>query len=346
MQTENFMNRGAPRLVGFLTILLLIAFGRSAESKTQDTPRPRLASVQDLLSLPEDKIDIGFYALALAKEIYPDVDVPAYSAKIDDIADRVRQLAGGSQDPDWRVRSLNSVIFLNEKYHGSRDAVFTRDSEYFYLNRLLDTKQGNCFTMPLLYVAVAQRLGWPVYPVSLPDHFFVRYADPAFHEQNIEATSGGAYVPDERYAKDFRVSEIGRRKGTYLRTMTHRELLGDLVANNAVRYGHQDQMPKAIAYLKAATELNPRDAGAWANSGSAYRAMAKRSSGRDAEKFLDAAAKCDTKLKELGFVAPWDVPLTPSMAGPTASEKGSAEGAAALSSKSIRPETLNPRPTP
>jgi regulator of sirC expression with transglutaminase-like and TPR domain len=319
----------ASRLSWFFVFLLLASSPATpADLGTRDNPRSsiqavssRLDSVQDFLSLPEKKIDIGLYALVLAKEIYSDIDVAAYSAKIDALADRVRQLAGESQDPDRRVRCLNTVIFLNEKYRGSRDAVFTRDPQYFYLNRLLDTKLGNCFTMPLLYVAVGQRLGWPMYPVSLPDHYFARYVDPAFHEQKIEATSGGAFVTDERYAKDFMVSKTGRRKGTYLRTMTYREFLGSLVGHMAVRHAQSGNTDKAIAYLTVATKLNPRDVGAWANLVAINRMMAKRSSGAKAKKYFAMAVQCDKKLKELGFVAPWDVPLTPSMGGQTASKR-------------------------
>ena len=319
----------ASRLFWFFVLLLSASSPATpTDFEARDNPRssiqavsPRLDSVQDFLGLPEEKIDIGFDALVLAKEIYSDIDVAAYSAKIDALADRVRQCAGGGQDPDRRVRCLNTVIFLNEKYRGSRDAVFTRDPQYFYLNRLLDTKLGNCFTMPLLYVAVGQRLRWPIYPVSMPDHYFVRYVDPAFHEQNIEATSGGAYVTNERYAKDFLVSKTGRRKGTYLRTMTYREFLGSLVGHMAVKHARSENMDKAIAYLTVATKLNSRDVGAWANLVAINRIMAKRSSGSEAKKYFAMAVQCDKKLKELGFVAPWDVPLTPSMGGQTASKR-------------------------
>jgi len=204
-------------------------------------------SVQDLLKQPEKRIDVGIAALNLAKEIYPDIDIASYSEKIDALAEQVRRLARGSEDPDQRVRCLNTVLFLNEKFQAQRDPSFQHKSENYYLNFVLDTKQGNCFSMPLLYVAVAQRIGWPIYIVHVPDHYFVRYVDPTFRQQNIEATSGGGYVPDEKYAEDFLVTEMGRKSGAYLRTLTYRELLADLVATNAITFGQQGQLPKAIS---------------------------------------------------------------------------------------------------
>lgn len=282
----------------------------------QRAQKPHFGSVQDLLNLQANQVDIGFYALSLAKEIYPDLNVAAYSAKIDKLALQVRQLAGNNPDPEWRVRCLNTIIYLQGKYHGSRDAVYSRNEQYFHLNHLLDTKQGNCFSMPLLYVAVAQRLGWPIYPVAVPDHMFVRYADPAFKQQNIETTSGGGYEPDESYAKDFKVSKLARAQGTYLRTMSYRELLAHLVENNGVWIGRHGQLAKAMTYFEVATKLGPKDDGAWWNLGAANKTMARRSTLRSmVEKYQAVADECSRKLRELGSVPPWEVPVLATMGG-------------------------------
>lgn len=261
-----------------------------------------LASVESLLTLPENKIDIGIVALTLDRESNPEIDVASYSARIDALADRVRRLSKGTTDPDQRIRCLNTVIFLYEKYHADRDLSSQRKPEKYSLAHLLDTKEGNCFSMPLLYVAVGQRLGWPLHLVHVPDHSFVRYVDSSFKEQNIEATSGGGYVSDEKYAEDFNVSRRGQMSGAYLRSLTYRELIGDIVATNAIAMGKRKQLSGAISYLKTATKLNPRLAGAWANLANAYKMKAKQTSGVEAEKYLSLAGECVKSQDELGFV--------------------------------------------
>lgn len=266
------------------------------------------ASLPDFVRRPGHRVDIGIAALTLAKEVYPEVDISACSTQIDGLADEVRHLARGTKDPDLRVRCLNTVLFRLEKFSASRDSSFPRKQERYYLNCVLDTKQGNCFSMPLLYIAVAQRLGWPVFLVHVPDHSFARYVDPAFKEQNIETTSGGGYVPDAKYARDFLVSERGRRSGAYLRSLTYRELLADLVAINAITFAQRGDLMRAVRYLQRATRLNPRLVDAWANLENAYHTMAKRSSGSDKSTFLSKAATCARKLETLGFVDPKDVP--------------------------------------
>ncbi len=266
------------------------------------------ANIYDFLTMSEEDIDIGIAALTLAKEIYPDIDIKSYSDKIDAIADKVRQLAKKNNTVDYRIRCLNTVIHLHEKFR-CIDDVTDRRQDYYYLNRFFDTKIGNCYTMPLLYVAVGQRLGWPLYVVHVPDHMFIRYIDPHFPIQNIETTSGGAHVPDEKYAKKFVVNKNGRKSGTYLRTLTHRELLGDLVSTNANRFGRKGQTHKAIMYYKLAIKLNPRCVEAWANLGTSYKMLAKQKKGREAKKHRKMSAKCAKRLDKLGFVHPYDVPL-------------------------------------
>src|SRR5262245_40055805 len=72
--------------------------------------------VEKLTRLPENKIDIGLVALNLAKEFHPDLDVPAYSRKIDDLAEKIRRQTGGSQAPEERIRVMNAVLYQQEGY--------------------------------------------------------------------------------------------------------------------------------------------------------------------------------------------------------------------------------------
>jgi len=177
--------------------------------------------------MPEDSIDIGMAALTIAKVVYPDLDIKAYSAKIDEMVEKVRILTHGSTDPDYRVRVLNTYLYKMQgfKYDPSEIDVETEKSKNLedqFLNGILDTKMGNCVTMPMLYIAVAQRLGYPVYAVVAPDHYFVRYIDPHLKRQNIEATAGG-YVSDGEYIYTLHVSKKGLESGAYMRTLTYRE---------------------------------------------------------------------------------------------------------------------------
>lgn len=187
-----FVARSLKRM-RLLFVLAFLAISQSAVA----------GEIEEVLALPEEKIDIGIAALVLAKEIYSNLDVAAYSRKIDVLAGKVRWLAKDAQDPEQRIRALNTVLFLHEGFRYDRDPLSRNRQEYYFLNGILDSKQGICYTLPLLYLAVAQRVGYPIFPVAAPDHLFVRYAVPGFKEQNIEVTSGGKYFPDETYITGF-----------------------------------------------------------------------------------------------------------------------------------------------
>jgi len=243
-------------------------------------PRHSLAvdfeeEINRLCNLPEDKIDIAIVSLTLAKELYPDLDIENYSAKVDEMVQGAKTLTKGSTDPDYRVRALNTYLFKRRGIEYDLSDPNVQKAENRHLNGIFDTKKGSCITMPLLYLAVAQRLGYPVYPVALPWHVILRYVDPAFKQQNIEATGGGGYVSDDEYTHVFQISKRSIEAGAYLRTMTYREFLGDLITYNAVYWGKQGNHPRAIRYLKKAVELNPRSADTFKLLGISYELYGK-----------------------------------------------------------------------
>jgi regulator of sirC expression with transglutaminase-like and TPR domain len=261
-------------------------------------------AIRKQLALSEDQIDLGLAALTFAKEIYPEIDIDAYSHKIDVLADEVRQLAGPTTDPERRIRALNTVLFRNEGYHYDRDAFSRSVQRYYFLNGILDSRQGICYTLPLLYMAVAQRLGYPIYPVAAPDHLFLRYVDPAFDRQNIEATSGGKYFPDASYVEHFSVSAQGMTSGSYMRTLTYREFLGHLLAANALVYAREGRIEKALQYSGEAVKLNPRFADHYDALRVGYEAERQALKGPPAERARREMKYYAAKASELGFVDP------------------------------------------
>ena len=285
----------------FARKLLALFFGLLVALAMQGTATA--SEIEKLLTLPEDKVDIGIVALTFAKEFYPDIDVAAYSAKIDTLAGKVRWLAKDTQDPERRIRVLNTVLFRQEGIHYDRSPFSRSRQNYYFLNGILDTKQGLCYTMPLLYVAVAQRLGYPIYPVSAPDHMFVRYANPAFKEQNIEVTSGGKYFSDDEYVEDFAVSSQGRASGSYLRTLSYREFLGEIVAANAYFYGLRGDNRKSIRYYELAIRLNPRYADHHSNLATVYQRLSQTLSGEQAKHYQEKAQRSADKSHALGYVS-------------------------------------------
>lgn len=256
--------------------------------------------VKALSKLPEEKIDIGIAGLVLAKEIFPEIDIQEYSKRIDRIAFDVRRLTAGNNSPDYRIRALNTHLYKIFGMEYDLNDPYVKNIKNRYINGILDTKKGSCVSMPLLYLAVAQRLGYPIYAVNVPQHIFLRYVDPSLKMKNIEATGGGGYSSDEEYIESLQISFIALTKGAYLRTLTHREFLGILIAQNGIYWANNGDIDRAIEYLEIAVRLNPKDADSTRSLGYSYRAKGKQSQGQVIENYFSKAKECVSIAEQLG----------------------------------------------
>ena len=260
--------------------------------------------IESLFSLPEEKIDIGITALTLAKEIYPEIDIDVYSALIDYEVGRARTMTNGCTDPDYRIRVLNTLLF---QIIGIKYDLADPEGENFKnrtLNGLLDRRKGNCASMPILYIAIAQRLGYPVYAVPVPDHLFVRYVDSNLNEQNIEASGGGGYISDEDYIKELQISEKGIKSGAYLRPLTRKELLARQVTENAIYWGQHGDIKRAIKYLELSLNASPSSPEINDRLGRAYLLYSKSLEGEEAKEYVTKGNFYKSKAIDLGLVMP------------------------------------------
>lgn len=257
--------------------------------------------VKTLSNLPEDKIDIGIASIVLAKEVFPEIDIQEYSGKIDTIVFGVRMLTRGNTNPDYRIRALNTYLYKNWGMEYDTNDPYVKNIRNRYITGLLDTKKGSCVSMPLLYLAVSQRLGYPIYPVCAPQHIFLRYVDPTLKMQNIEATGGGGYSSDDEYIASLQISFLALAKGTYLRTLSYREYLALLIEQNGIYWGQHGNYSRAIEYLELAVKLNPRSADTIRSLGVAYQIQSRLSKNHQAmQEYLTKARECFSKAEQLG----------------------------------------------
>jgi hypothetical protein len=109
------------------------------------------------------------------------------------------------------------------------------DSRDLFLHGILSGHGGTCVTMPVLYIAIGRRLGYPLYLVRAKEHFFARWEEPDGERFNIECTSPGFRPLDDEYyhhrpkpltAEDFRA-------GNFLRNLRPREELAEFLCQRA-----------------------------------------------------------------------------------------------------------------
>ncbi|MBU8896767.1 transglutaminase-like domain-containing protein [Corallococcus sp. M34] len=214
-------------------------------------------AAKELLALPEERLSIGEASLRLGSFVDPDTNVSEGLRRINLLADQVRTLVGGRTDPDYRIRAINQVIYRENNYAYDKADPLGERVDASSLWRLLESKKGNCVSLPVLWYAVAERLNYPVAMVEAPHHFFLRYSDGKYRS-NIEATSGGGEVDDERIILDLEVPKEARSSGSMMRSLAKRELLGALIAEAAARLMKDWNIGLAARLSELTLTVHPR----------------------------------------------------------------------------------------
>jgi hypothetical protein len=108
-------------------------------------------------------------------------------------------------------------------------AAFFADSKDLFLHGLVGSRaMGTCISMPVFYVAVGRRLGYPMKLVTARDHLFARWESGDGKERfNIEGTNQGLRTPDDDYYKKwpYPITDEEVRSGWYLKSLTPAEEL-------------------------------------------------------------------------------------------------------------------------
>lgn len=148
------------------------------------------------------------------------------------------------------------VTYNHAFSEGEYDAT---DSRNLFLHGLLTGHGGTCVTMPVLYVAIGRRLGFPLKLVKAKEHLFCRWdGDERF---NIEATARGFLShPDEYYLqwpKPIARKEVER--GWFLRSLTEKEELAQFLAQRGTCWMDHLQTRAAVECYYHAHQLAPDD---------------------------------------------------------------------------------------
>lgn len=164
------------------------------QSQSARKARNRFA---ELVSLPDDQINLAEASLLIATEEYKSLNIQDYLDKLDHFGDLARERAEGASDANHVISSINSILFKELGFHGNRDSYF--DPRNSFLNQVIDRHTGIPITLTVVYLEVARRIGFRVTGVGFPYHFIAKhesetgdiFIDP-FNEGRVLDASGCA----------------------------------------------------------------------------------------------------------------------------------------------------------
>lgn len=191
------------------------------------------------------------------------------------LTDAARQMAGPAPTDRYKIAAVRQAIYVSGVWNYNRP--FTYDLadplgqrvRSKMLSTYVRTRKGNCVSMPILFLIVADKVGLKVRLAAAPLHLFVRYTDPAGVEHNLEATSGGNEAPLETYRRNLPITDRAIESGLYMRTLSKRETIAQMAVSVLDFLLVERRFQEAVDVADAMLAVNPRDAYAMVKKGDA-----------------------------------------------------------------------------
>lgn len=204
-------------------------------------------------TIPLEEIDL---ARSIFLEEYKDTQrVRSYEALIDLMALQVLAQLPKNPSPEEMIYAVNDLVFHEMGFRFPAASSWEKEIDtYTGLPSVIDSKQGVCLGVSILYLCIAQRIGLKLEAVTPPGHIYVRYSDEEHPPINIETTARGIHVPCEHYQ--------GLALET-LETKTLREVVGLVFVNIASVHWKKEEHEQAIASYKKALLYLPNDPFVW-----------------------------------------------------------------------------------
>lgn len=141
--------------------------------------------------------------------------------------------------------------------------------EQQFAHGIIDDKRGTCATMPVLYMAIGHRLGWPIKGVVSRDHMWARWDDGKRGGQrfNLDATNADsngadgsfASLTDQEYADWLKTAPEFIQSGSDMTSLTARQLLGVFLQSRAGYWRAQGNRIRQREDLALAVQCFPQN---------------------------------------------------------------------------------------
>jgi hypothetical protein len=137
---------------------------------------------------------------------------------------------------------------------------FFADSRDVLIHGLVGSSRiGTCSSLPVLYIGLARRLGYPVYLVSTKGHLFMRWDSPT-EKFDMDATGKGLNeYTDEHYKQwPFPVTDEEIRADGYFKSMNATEELSVFLSIRGMCLEEARRFGQAVEAFAAAKQLVPQ----------------------------------------------------------------------------------------
>ena len=153
------------------------------------------------------------------------------------------------QDNEFYDSATGKTFLVKKIGYDFDDYMGEKDWTKMYVTKLLHTGSGQCHSLPLLYLCIAEQLHAKAYLSLAPNHSFIQYFDAKGNKFNFETTNGNL-VSETWLVQNTFVTSTAIKNKTYLDTLSSRKLfaqcLGDLLLSYFAKMQHYDNFSNEL----------------------------------------------------------------------------------------------------
>ena len=202
------------------------------------------------------RLDRAALLIAAEDEVYKNLDVGEYLARLDKLGELARARINDSTGAEG-VEAFNHFMFEEMGFAGNQLDYY--DPRNSFLNQVIDRRMGIPITLSILYMETGRRAGLRVEGISLPSHFIVR----ARHGDASEVT-----LVDPFHGTTLSLEDCQDRLDTiydgqvllteeHLRPATKREILARMLTNLKLIYAQAKTYRQALAIVERIQLVTP-----------------------------------------------------------------------------------------
>ncbi len=139
------------------------------------------------------------------------------------------------------------------------DYMGIKDWSKMFVSKLLRTGSGQCHSMPLLYLMLAEEMNTEAYLAYAPNHTYVKFRDGEGEWQNAELTNG-IFTANSLILESGYIKSEALQNDIYMKSLSKKELLAQFYADLANGYIHKYGMDEFVGHtLDKALEYSPNN---------------------------------------------------------------------------------------
>lgn len=193
-------------------------------------------------------------AMLVARYQYPELNTASILSQVDVMRRNIWLELNNYLTPLEQVNVFNSILYSYYRLNGHE--LSAREPAHFFINQALESKQGNGYTIGIIYLVLCELLDIPIFAVDIPRQLVFAYIDawhPFLHPERaqqagqitffVDPMNGSVYT---RRDVDAYLNKIGARdKEQYFAPLDARRVIYKMMEELALCYRYRREEEKA-----------------------------------------------------------------------------------------------------